>query len=303
MSRQSYILTLYLPNIERDWEQVHDDLWATGRILYVGSQLERCPTTQRLHWQAFVKFNAQSKQRGTWFKTNVHPSVHFQVVGKEYAEAICYGTKAETRVAGPKENGIRPVPIGKKAPTNWEEVKDNIIGDKREDVPFDLVLRFQLERRWDGIRSFYQKDERASLPGWLPNPWFKVFSTRIKDKKRHWWIFSREPNLGKTYHFAKPIAKEFRVAIVAGDITYFNFSGKEEGVIFDDYNSQLFTWTKLNQICDGTFAYRRIYNSSIVLRDPLIVILSNKPIYEIYPSDNEFVYARFNEREIKLEDD
>ena len=118
-------------------------------------------------------------------------------------------------------------------------------------------------------------------------------------KKRHYWIFSRQPNVGKTTQFAKPLCERFRARIIVGDTTYLNVESTDEALIFDEYNSQVFKYPSLNAMCDGTYAYRRMYRKSIVLKDPLIIVLSNQSIRDLYPIKYDLLEARFIEYEIK----
>lgn len=293
-AKQSYILTLFNAEIETFWEELHDQIYETGKVVYLGSQLEQCPETNRIHWQAFIKFTKNGKQRGTWFK-RFHNSIHFVACSKERAEAINYGTKAETRIAGPKESGIKPIADPKFDITT---VKDLILAGNKQDLPVHLVLRHNLENRYDGLKAFWSTDNRAELPQWLENPWGKLFNSRLIGKRRHLWIFSRLPDKGKTFWFAKPLEEKHKAKICCGDMMYWNLNGEEEAIILDEYNSAKLKWDQLNSICDGTWEYRRIYKSNLKLDNPLIIILSNQSINDLYPFKNQFLHARFIEHEI-----
>lgn len=296
---QSYILTFFAPDnllINGGWQAYHLALWGKGMFLYIGSQLERSPSTNRLHWQAFVKFKRENKQKKTWFHNNGLLGVHAEVCSVERAEAINYGIKADTRVEGPLESGEKPVP--KSASKKFEECKEAILENRKQDVPFQMVLQFRLEQRWESLREFYKEDKRESLPMVLPNPWGKLLFSSIKDKKRHYWIFSRQPNLGKTFYFAKPLERKYKVCLENGDFSYWTVESDTECVILDEYNTAKLNWSSLNAMCDGTFKYRKIYKGKVSCHDPLIVILSNQSISELYPNTNVFLYARFNEIEL-----
>lgn len=296
MTSQSYILTLFTDNLlNGGWIRYHDEIYEDGKTLYIGSQLETCPDTGRPHWQAFVKFNASQKQRGTYFK-KFHNSIHFEKCSKERSAAINYGTKAETRLEGPKESGTKPAAIVKG--TDWVSLKDAITSNRKEGVDFGLVIRFNLERRWHALREFYQQETRLDLPTFLPNPWGLVLPSSRNSKKRHYWIWSQQPDKGKTFHFAKPLEDKYRLSIVTGDVTYYNILSTDQCVIFDEYNSQLFKYSSLNSMCDGTFNFRKCGTSSLRLKNPLIIILSNQSINSLYPIRGDLLHARFNEYEL-----
>lgn len=296
MTSQSYIITFHSDNlINNGWQAYHDLLWDTGKFLYIGSQLERAPQTGRLHWQAFVKFSRDCKQKKTWFHRFI-PGAHLETVSQERAAAINYGCKEDTRVEGPKESEIKPAP--KESGKKWEEIKEKILEDKKEEVPFHAVLQFRLEQRWEGLRAFYQEDSRSNLPPWLPNPWGKLISSTIQAKKRHYWIFSRLPNKGKTYHFAKPLVKNYKATLQVGHFDYWNVSKTDQAVVLDEFNFASLKWNTLNSMCDGSHLYRKIYSSGVVLSDPLIIVLSNKSIVDLYPNAHIYLIERFNEIEI-----
>lgn len=143
-----------------------------------------------------------------------------------------------------------------------------------------------------------EQDKRGPLPTFLPNPWGKMLSSTIQGKRRHLWIFSRAPNKGKTYLFAKPLFKAYRSCLQCGDFTYWNINGQEELVIIDEYNNAKLKYSELNSICDGTFGYRVFMHGVRLLNDPLICILSNQSISDLYPFMNTLLYERFNEIEI-----
>lgn len=294
MSSQSYILTYFNENIQTQWKGIHDAMWDSGKIQYIGSQLEICPKSKKLHWQAFVRFHKQTKQRYSWFKQFAH-GIHCEKCAKERAEAINYGIKEDTRVEGPKENGVKPEAVKK---FDAEECKELIMQGKVKDIPFSYILRYNLETRINGIKEFYELDERAELPTFLPNPWGLLIPSRKQCKRRHYWIFSRNPNKGKTYHFALPTSKSYQAEIICGDTTYWNVTLRTQCLLFDEFNTAKYKWDTLNSMCDGTFIFRRMRQCSINLNQPLIIILSNQSISELYPHMNVFLYERFNEKEL-----
>lgn len=294
MTSQSYILTLFGDEAVKNWRDIHDAMWESGKLLYIGSQLETCPDTGRIHWQAFVKFHRQNKQRGTWFKKFAN-GIHFSKCSKERSEAIGYGTKEETRLEGPKENGIKPAPAEK---FDAEECKKLILAGKKDEIPFGYVLRYNLERRWKGLEEFLQLDKREPVPTWLPNPWGLLLHKNKSEKKRHYWIFSRLPNKGKTFHFAKPLAQRYLAEICTGSLDYFNVTPRTECIIFDEFNSARFKWDSLNAMCDGSYGFRICGTGVLQLKDPLIIILSNQCVADIYPYMNQFLYERFKEIEL-----
>lgn len=142
------------------------------------------------------------------------------------------------------------------------------------------------------------EDNRIQLPTFLSNPWGKCLITRRKSKKRHYWIYSRLPNKGKTTMFAEPMEEAYRVVIKTGDFQYWRVQDNTECIILDDYNGAKLKYYELNQMCDGSFEYRIFQGGLKKLKKPLIIVLSNQCIKDLYPNMFELLYARFNEIEL-----
>lgn len=167
-------------------------------------------------------------------------------------------------------------------------------------IPEYPHLIFGYKRLKEDIGSYVAdaKDDRGSLPPFLPNPWGKVLPSQKKAKRRHYWIYSQLPNKGKTTMFAEPLAKDYRCYIKCGDFSYWNVCGHEEAIILDEYNTAGLKWSSLNSLCDGNYEFRVFMGGLIKLRRPLIIILSNQSIADLYPHMNILLYARFKEIEI-----
>lgn len=145
------------------------------------------------------------------------------------------------------------------------------------------------------------QDIRESIPMYLPNPWGNIFYTRTLRKRRHFWIFSTQPDMGKTTMFALPLAEAYKCALQVGDYSYWNIRGDEECIILDEYNGAKLKYYELNAMCDGTFMYRIFQGGLLqIRRKPLIIVLSNQRISDLYPNMNSLLYARFKEVEVAL---
>lgn len=140
-----------------------------------------------------------------------------------------------------------------------------------------------------------KNDTRSPLPSFIPNPWNLLLSSVISGKKRHFWLYSDKPNLGKTYHFAKPLTQSYTGHLQSGEAPYWNIKGCETFIIWDEYNIAYEKYTTLNSMCDGTYSYRIFQGGCVLVVDPLIIILSNKSISDLYPYRNDLLYERFNE--------
>lgn len=159
---------------------------------------------------------------------------------------------------------------------------------------------FGYKKLKEDVNEYFKdkEDNRGSLPYFLPNPWGKVLLSQKKAKRRHYWIFSRAPNKGKTTLFAEPLNKDYKCYIKAGDFSYWNIRGDEEAIILDEYNTPALKWSSLNSMADGNFEYRVFQGGVQPLKKPLIIILSNQSIVDLYPYMNNLLYERFIEFEI-----
>lgn len=149
----------------------------------------------------------------------------------------------------------------------------------------------------------YREDlvpSKPDLPEYLPNPWSLLLCSFKTIKRRHFWLWSSAPNLGKTTKFAKPLSDKYRGEIHTGDFRYWNVSRHDQFLILDDYNTAKLKWDALNQLCDNTYQFSKIYIGNVKITHPyLVIILSNSSIDTLYPHMNQFLYERFEE--IKLD--
>nr|AQU11743.1 replication protein [Cruciviridae sp.] len=303
----SFILTEFEPRFatEASWQTFPQLFVDSGKVRYICSQLELCPDTLRLHVQTFVKFI--SKQRYTCIQKISGTKLHCTPVTVEGASAINYGCKEETRIAGPFEFGEKPLPSdrtskgGSRTKEQWEEVRKVILTGDRQAVPVDLVIKHNLDSRFDKLRSFWTPDQlKNDIPQFIPNTWNKTLEVLDNtQKKRHYWIFSRASNFGKTT-FAKKLQSDYVVYIKAGDYTYWDFPrGKLAFLILEDYNEAGVKFHILNLICDGTYEFRIFQGGVRKVDHPFtVIVLSNYPLREIYPHRFDTLYARFNEVEL-----
>lgn len=160
-------------------------------------------------------------------------------------------------------------------------------------------LMFGYKRFKEDIEEWKRDKEEAhsDLPLWIPNDW--GFLLPLRDgKKRHWWIYSTQPDRGKTT-WAKRLCQQYRGIIKGGDFTYWNIRGDEQLIILDEYNTARLKWDTLNQLADGTFEFR-VFQGGLrrITTRFYVIVLSNQPLSTLYPNMNLFLYARFIEKEI-----
>lgn len=175
-------------------------------------------------------------------------------------------------------------------------LKGEELNDLVEEYP---NLLFGYNKLKDDIKAFTEsKMEFKPLPLFFPNPWGFLMPAKNTCKKRHWWLWSSQPNRGKTT-WARTLEKDYGAHIKSGDFTYWRLHGKEQVLILDDYNFAGVRYHCLNQICDGTFEFRCFMAGLRRLEGlRLVIVLSNQPIASIYPNMYALLEARFIEKEL-----
>ena len=62
--------------------------------------------------------------------------------------------------------------------------------------------------KWKQGLDLYRRlkgEEKPDLPDILPNPFDLIIHSDLQQKKRHYWIWSKQPNRGKTTGFLEPL--------------------------------------------------------------------------------------------------
>lgn len=173
--------------------------------------------------------------------------------------------------------------------------KELIEGAKLSDTveKYPQIL-FGLNRLKQDIATYEEeKLEVRNCPDWIPNPWGLLISSKMGCKRRHWWIYSTQPNRGKTT-WAKSLKSSFGAHLKSGDFTYWNLSGKESILLLDEYNVAGIRYHQLNQICDGTFEFR-VFMAGLRRLEGLrlVIVLSNHSLTDLYPFMANLLLTRF----------
>lgn len=164
------------------------------------------------------------------------------------------------------------------------------------------LMKYQmLKRNYEEYMKDMFVDNREELGMELPNPWYDDFKVNIDIKQCHYWIYSRVPNLGKTT-WAIELTEKYKAQIWNYlEIYQPHITPVTEVLILDEYRGQL-RITQLNQICDGTWLFTaKGKDSWKLIQKPLVIVLSNKSIKDIYNKSMDYplVEARFQEIEVQ----
>ena len=138
------------------------------------------------------------------------------------------------------------------------------------------------------------------------HPFFQHLLRRSRSyKKRHWWIFSRGPNAGKTtaLKFIKRKCYAFEGKRTNG--FWHEFDPNSQFILFDEYGNStesILPISELNQICDGSYSFNKKYRNAQKLNTdlPIVIIFSNYHPEDVYTNKEagrnplSLLYARFN---------
>lgn len=254
------------------------------------------------HIHAYLKFSEPVRTKSSSFADLVHPDTqqvyHGNYQGCRSAKNVVkYVTKDEDYIS---DLDVPSIVAGK---SSRKAICQKILsGTELAEIAQDHPeIIFGYTKLKLDVQTFKEDmaPRKPSLPTFLPNPWGLVLPSFKKAKKRHYWIYSTKPNLGKTFLFAKPLVEEYRAVIAAGNLSVWNVEVSTQLLILDDYNHAALRYNDLNTICDGTYCFKRAYRGVVQLSNFLVIVLSNQCIKDIYPNMYELLYARFNEIELK----
>lgn len=125
---------------ETDGEE-YIELWKDYGVTYIIVQLEKCPQTDRLHWQGFCQL---SKQRTRSSIQSRFPGIHCERRKGSVHDCVNYCRKEESRERGPYTYGDVPSQ-GRR--TDLETIRDAIRGGASQlevaDAHFTEWVRYQ----------------------------------------------------------------------------------------------------------------------------------------------------------------
>jgi len=138
---------------------------------------------------------------------------------------------------------------------------------------------------------------KARADGLVANTFGRILMIDPTIKQRHWWFWSRVPNTGKTT-FLKTLDMHYPCHWMARE-EFQSIHPGTQFVLLDEYTTPYLTAFQVNQMCDGTYQYPLKGGAPVQLKDPVLVVASNKPPEEVYPHQYELINARFCVFELK----
>lgn len=246
----------------KDWpEHVQYAIW----------QLERCKSTERLHFQGYVEF---SKKMTLFACKKVLVGAHWTACNGSRKDNENYCTKKDTYVDGPWSYGT---------PKNETQGNRNdlqgVIWDLQNDATLDdiTLMHPEIDAKYHNwvVRTFEvcQKRKQSKLLHITPKPWQQKVIDLIKsdpDSRTINWYFDKIGNNGKSF-LAKYLVDSYNAFYTRGgkanDITYaYNY---ENIVIFDYVRDaeEYVNYGVIEQLKDGLVTSNK-YESKLKRCDP-----------------------------------
>lgn len=207
-------------------EWVCERLQRAHQVIQYVFQLERAPTTGRLHFQGYVRLTGA--QRLSYVRGLLTEDTHWEVARGTHAQCVAYCKKRDSRVQGPWEMGEEP-----------EQGKRSDI-----DVVRELIASGQGMGSVVDVASSYQAMKAAEL------------LLKYKEPGRTWkphvrWYFG-STGAGKT----RAAMEEFPNAwLSARNLKWWEGYDAHEAVVLDDFRKDFCTFHELLRILDR-YAYR-----------------------------------------------
>lgn len=268
-------------------------------VQYASWQAETCPETQRVHWQGYIEL--ESPRTLSYFRkwfSGIYAKPKYETSTREQARA--YSRKTETRLAGPWEFGEFLASEEVK-----EKITDVVANLIKQGASFEQV--YDLHPGWCLIHMRQIKDliahveftqEKPELPAFLATTWDLELPI-VNEKKRHFWIWSSEPSVGKTENANNWLD-------TYGGLRYnvnenFQNPVKHRLILIDEYNEASLSVSQLDQICDGNYQFPVKGERAFMIRLPIVIVLSNYPMSGIYKKEKALSLLRSRFVEIKIE--
>ncbi len=94
--------------------------------------------------------------------------------------------------------------------------------------------------------------QKPICEGTIPNTFDIEMPILIGEKKKHYWLWSQEPNQGKTL-FLKSLDEKYKCSWYNQVETFQHIHNDSQFILIDEYSTPFLKVTQMNQMCDGTY--------------------------------------------------
>lgn len=210
----------------------------------------------------------------------------------EYIEKNIDWTDMCTQERMSRLQNVIPKSLLKKIQENPENVDD--ICKQNDEYLFYYAWH---KRRLHSLAHYLKNNNKKiiELPPYLEY-WGKRFEFYpASEQRRHYWIWSRKTNTGKTT-FARILINEYGASDY--DPTSYHQSDITRNtriIVIDNYGNPLKRASTLLKMCDGSLTYREKFQPAIRVSDPYVFIFAYCPIDELYQTNYSFLVRNFIE--------
>lgn len=238
-----------------DFNTVKYDDWTldpSTKIKFMTFQLEKAPSTQRLHFQVYVEFKTQVRMN--FIKDIFGDEVHIENRKGSQAEAIAYCNKEETRVEGPWTYGKKSEQ-GKRS--DLEQVAEDILaGDKLRDIALNNPVQYIKFSK--GIKELKAQYDESKIPDF---------------RKVEVEVLAGETGLGKTRQAVEKNKDYYKLD--KADKVWFDGYDGQKTLIIDDFYGWI-PFGQLLNILDGYKLRLEIKGSFTWAQWDKVILTSNK---------------------------
>lgn len=248
------------------------DKFSDANIVYMLYQVERCPTTQRLHLQMFVQFKNQVRLPTL---AGVFPGCHAEPCRASEKDNERYCSKCDSRIAGPWTYG-KKTSQGKR--TDWDDVKDMASGGStRRDIVLAHPKLAPCVKGIDVIIAAVKGDPPLERPVTV-------------------WVLHGPPGVGKTHRARHRFPDAFVVTGKYYEGKSFDSYADQDTLILDEWKHWEWPITLMNGLLDKWRVELQCRYFNKWARWSSVVICSNEDPSTFYSAEGASTRAAFERR-------
>lgn len=260
------------------------------------AQMERCPSTGRLHIQGYLI--TKDPRRMAWMKNNVHNTAHWEAARGSHEQCYDYCTKELTRVEGylpkhwggmerDKAQGKRndmndAIQLAKEAAAAGGQIQDIVKAVARE-APGAYV---RYHAGFQALAEELVEDDTEDEEEMAWHPWQAALITELglrPDKRTIYWFEDTVGGAGKSTIVNK-FTREGKGILLEGkvaDMKYAYMNNKKQVVFFDISRTMAENMNHLYQFAEqlknGQFMNTKFKSKEVTFKRPHVVFFSNGP--------------------------
>lgn len=128
------------------------------------------------------------------------------------------------------------------------------LSEVMKDEP-ELIFQYQkLKLNLEEYKRDLARSHLKDCGDFIPNTWDVLLPVMPELKKRHYWIWSREPDRGKTT-WLKSLDNELKCSWITYDEKFQEINKDSQLILLDAYTVPHLKATTLERMCDGTYGY------------------------------------------------